>query len=579
MFKLRTKPTQFVTGKTEETLCDIMKRLNENNLINENENENDSDNENDNNNDESITEHLIDIVVTNNSLLETEMWKYRTADKFKENQDINIHILSSKSDDYTDINTYINEIQQVTNKSDLPNVLIVCYHAKRVCSDIVKLCNTFGGLHTMILPNIEKKHIIKFHVSFDEPDANIGVTKKFISKIQPYITNKNKTIIGILFITATPVDEFWSMLNKSGIKQLLNMNRESTNNFDENLKNYRCFDDHNIIPNTNDTNNPLNYIIDLFCKRQINETNRKIIFAPGHLYTKKKGVGSHDEIRDFFLCKNYTVLVINGTYKGFVYPDLTRETIEEYNKTHNIKGELRETLRCWSENNKETNLAITGYWVIERGVTFNTINFNFTDMILSNYHLKSLAKLIQLVGRGAGGIQYIDVMNVFCTIDIKHAIQSFNMRLKQICSLNPELFNRTDFSTSKNTIPVKLVINNTELIQELVELRIHSKKGYKSLFHSLLVKGKNNGSISIFDNNNINKFDIDTRRIKDVRMYKEGDKISVRRFKNFNDAFDDFKTTSQSGNETEYNIDFAKDIYRLNEFTNDINVFWITFKV
>ena len=134
MYKLRTKPTQFVKGKTEETLCDIMKRWEENCLLN---------NDNEDLNDSTKDKHLIDIIVTNKSLLETEMWKYRTVNKFKQEQDIKIHILSGKSDDFKNINTYISQITQATTKSQLPNVLIVCYHTKRVCSDIVTLCRTF----------------------------------------------------------------------------------------------------------------------------------------------------------------------------------------------------------------------------------------------------------------------------------------------------------------------------------------------------------------------------------------------------------------------------------------------------
>jgi len=49
-FKLLTKPTQFVSGKTEDTLCDIIKRVEELNLINDNEI----------NNNNEISEHIID---------------------------------------------------------------------------------------------------------------------------------------------------------------------------------------------------------------------------------------------------------------------------------------------------------------------------------------------------------------------------------------------------------------------------------------------------------------------------------------------------------------------------------------
>ena len=61
-------------------------------------------------------------------------------------------------------------------------------------------------------------------------------------------------------------------------------------------------------------------------------------------------------------------------------------------------------------------------------------------------------------------------------------------------------------------------------------------------------------------------------------MYKLGDKIDVRRFKNFCQAYENYKSVSQSGDETQYNIDLAKDEYIHNDFTNSINTMWITFK-
>ena len=115
-FKLRTKPTQSYRGKTEETLCDIMARWEENRLDNHIVNSHDSDDSDDSDdNDDNIKKHLLDIIVTNNSLLETDMWKYRTVNKFKQ-EFINIHILSSKSNDFTNITSYINEIHQTKKK-------------------------------------------------------------------------------------------------------------------------------------------------------------------------------------------------------------------------------------------------------------------------------------------------------------------------------------------------------------------------------------------------------------------------------------------------------------------------------
>ena len=551
MFKLRTKPTQFTKGKTEDTLCDLTKRY----LLNIN----DSD------------YHLIDIIVTNKSLPETEQWKFRTDKTFKNFKNITIDILSSKSNDYNNIGSYIQNILNCKTKEELPNILIICYHAKRVCDDLITMFNIFGGNNY-----IQPSNKIKFHISFDEPDANLGVTKKFIKKIKGFIDKS--LITGILFITATPIEKFWKMLNDSGIKTLLNMNFNNTQNFDEELNNYRAFKEHNIIEHNNETTNPLYYIIDVFSNKLINENERKILFTPAHLYTDKEGVGSHMEFVSYFNDKNYCVFVMNGKFKGFIYPDKSKIKLTQFNIENKIDGELRESLMKWNELNPLTNLVITGYWVIERGITFNTTGFNFTDMILSNYHLSSMGKLIQLAGRGSGGKIYVNKMNVVCTTKIKDTIINFNKNLEEICSLNPEYFNRTDFVDTNNTIPVKMIINDNDLLKRIIDIRDKSKRGYKQQLHNILEEGIKENKISIFDRNNIKKFDISSRTLNQVRMYKLGDKIDVRRFKNFNEAYKNYKSVSQSGDENQYNIDLAKDKYIQNGFINNINTLWITFK-
>jgi hypothetical protein len=188
-----------------------------------------------------------------------------------------------------------------------------------------------------------------------------------------------------------------------------------------------------------------------------------------------------------------------------------------------------------------------------------------------------MGKLIQLAGRGSGGKLYVNKMNVICTTKIKDTITTFNKNLEEICSLNPEYFNRTDFVDTKNAIPVKMIINDTELLNMIIEIRDKSKRGYKQQFHNILTEGIKENKISIFDRNNIKKFDISSRTLNQVRMYKLGDKIDVRRFKNFNEAYENYKSVSQSGDETQYNIDLVKDEYKQDGFINKINTLWITF--
>ena len=211
-------------------------------------------------------------------------------------------------------------ILRAKNKEELPNILILCYHKKRVCDDLIELFETFGGENYMKITSQ-----LKFHISFDEPDANLGVTKTFIKKVKRFI--ERKLIIGILFVTATPVNEFWKMLNESGIQTLLNMNHNNTQDFDEELKNYMSFKEHQILLYPHKTNNPLDYIIKAFSaeakttKKLIDESHRKIVFAPAHLFTDTEGVGSHAEVTNYFLGKGYCVFLMNGKFKGFIYSD------------------------------------------------------------------------------------------------------------------------------------------------------------------------------------------------------------------------------------------------------------------
>jgi hypothetical protein len=551
MFKLCTKPCQFTKGKTEETLSDITQRY----LLNVNDTEH----------------HLIDIIVTNKSLPETGQWKIRTDKALKKYEHIKIDILSSKSKDYKRIGDYVKDIMLCKTKEELPNILIVCFHKKRVCEDLIELFQSFSG--EGIIPNDDQ---IKFHISLDEPDANLGVTSKFIKQIKRFIDIS--LIIGILFITATPVEDFWKMLDSSGIKRLLNINFNNIQNFEEDLNNYRAFKDHTIIEHENETTNPLDYIKDVFSNGLINQNERNIIFAPAHLYTETEGVGSHSEVVSYFNDKNYCVFVMNGKFKGFIYEDKSKVELTQFNTENNITGELRESLRKWNELNPRRNLAITGYWVIERGITFNTTGFNFTHMILSNYHSSSTGKLIQLAGRGSGGKRYVNIMKVICTPKVKDTIINFNKNLEEICSLGPEYFNKTDFSDTNSTIPVKMIIKDDEVLKRVITLRDKAKRGYKEELHKILEEGIEQNKILIFDRNNIKKFDIKLRSINQVRMYKLGDKIDVRRFKNFNDAYENYKNVSQSGDESHYNIDLAKDEFIQNDFINKINTLWITYK-
>jgi len=569
--------TQFTVGKTEQTLNQVAERY----LLNSN----------------NLEDHLIEVLVTNNSLAETEQWKVRTKTKFGENDYINVDILSSSKDsDFNNIHQFISKIITSKNRNDLPNVLIICFHKKRVCDDLFQLFETFCGGNYVL--NSTK---LKFHLSFDEPDANLGITSTFLSRYKKY----EHIISGIMFITATPYDEFWDMLIENGITQLLSLQNKtgfSKESYEEYLESYRSIKDHKFVPYNNDTPNPLEYIKKIFegmyreldasgneigePKPYIDETKPYTIFAPAHLYTETLGVGSHEEIVEYFTSKGDTVYLSNGRFKGFVDPSGSRQLLTSFNEQHGIDGELRDSLRKWRQLNPRKNIVVTGYWTIERGITFCTNGFNFDYAILSTYHLSKLNKLVQLIGRTTGGKKYVDEMTIICPKVIYDTVNSLVENTIALRKLNPQNYNKTDFTLSDSAIPVMVEFLD-ESCRTLLFNSITGKRGYKDDIHSKLIKGINEKKIRITDKNNF-KLDFGERKLKGIKNYmkerinKVGeiteDKIDARRFKEFKTAFDLSKPSSQTCKPNEYCIDFAQDDYINEDFVNSKNIAWITFK-
>jgi hypothetical protein len=474
--------TQFTKGKTEQTLKQITTRY----LINS----------------ENYEEHLIDIIITNKSLAETEQWKIRTSDKFKNDKTIQVDILSSKKDsEYNNIKSYIADIVSAKSKKDLPNILVICFHKTRVVDDLMMLFDTFSGTK-FILPFTN----IKFHLNFDEPDANLGVTSTFLKGIKE---KYNHIITGIVFITASPYDDFWKMLHKNKILELYNIHHTDEfeeKTYDDYLEDYRSISEHKHTCLDNNTENPLEYIKLVFTNNLIDNKKINIIFAPAHVYTTKEDVGSHKEVVEYFKSLGYHVFLSNGTFKGFITNKGIRESLVDFNIKYKIQGELRESLRKWKQLNPKQSLAITGYNTIERGVTFNTDDFNMTHAIISNYHSKKDNKLIQVIGRTTGHKKYVDKMIIICPQDVYDKVISLVEKTIRIRELNPENYEKTDFTERKEDnllleecgIPIilKLNLEDVNKINEFKKLSDRNRIEIKNIIEkSHLINYNNNFNI------------------------------------------------------------------------------------
>jgi hypothetical protein len=210
------------------------------------------------------------------------------------------------------------------------------------------------------------------------------------------------------------------------------------------MKGYRRIEEHVLRSDIEaDTNNPVEAAMHVLLKikedvlKRVN--TRVIVFAPAGATIK-----THEDMRDIFKLAEYTVLVLNGRDKMF-YSNKGNISVDEFKRTHNIKGELKDVLVKWGEVNPDENLAITGNRLIERGITFCTSGFNFTDFIISKYHMKDIASLVQLLGRANGGKDYVSIMNIWAP---KEVISAANKQIDIVNSLlnsDPEEFKETDF--------------------------------------------------------------------------------------------------------------------------------------
>jgi hypothetical protein len=111
--------------------------------------------------------HHITVVYTNNNLTETVQWTSRLGENIK---DLNVRILSSehKENTYNKIGDIIHSIIACKNINNLPDILVMCSHTKRI-DDIIELIGMCNGLQNT---NLMKKGIreINFTIMYDEAD-------------------------------------------------------------------------------------------------------------------------------------------------------------------------------------------------------------------------------------------------------------------------------------------------------------------------------------------------------------------------------------------------------------------------
>lgn len=376
-------------------------------------------------------DHNLCFIVTNNSLAETEQWKVRVGKKFGS---LNIAIFSSKFDaNFNKIDSLISSLSTALPK-DLPHIIILCCHPQRIKNDIPKLLE-----FTKKTIRVDGYRFITNFI-FDEVDKteNLNLVVNLVNKFQNY-----NYVQDIIWITATPLKEFWKTLRRNGIRQLTNLDNKLDDIPDRiSLNSQYCkITDHNHINVSNRPTLPVQYVKYILEEtNHINLNEKNVLFVPAENNTK-----SHAKMVELLNDKGFIVMIHNGKHKEFRLPGGDVMTIFDFNKIYNIDGELRDTLRKLNELYHSTSIAITGMRTLERGITMNTDGFNFTHMIISDYHAKKLNALLQLMGRSAGHVDYVNKMDVICSETIwNHAVE-FNKNMEQLKMMSPDMYTAEDF--------------------------------------------------------------------------------------------------------------------------------------
>ena len=424
---------------------------------------------------------VISIIISSCSLAETAQWKVRTNKKF--GKELNICTLSSKTRTTKNgsgdkIGDFLSGLSHADDK-DLPDILLMCAHSKRVKDDLLVLLKS----QKRITGTNGRK--FKFNLFFDEADKNIGLITDSLKKIRTLVDidtghTMDTYLNEVHFITATPTTPFWGALRKIGIHSLANFDIEFGKDITEKQRKGARDQYQSILTQPHiDFQGPatafenIKMVMESDYIPAIGKNTQNIIFAPA-----ENVVTSHKAVKNYFLENGYHVFIHNGKEKGIYDPSGRFKSLVQLNIEYKLDPkitEVRDTLRHWQINNKGSSLAITGWYTITRGLTFNTNGFNFTHMIFCWNHAKKLSEFVQLLGRCCGHSDYCDHIKL---IGPKQAFENAQFFVKNLLDLkeeNVEQYDEKSFKKNKANEAILYEIFNNWLDARKRVIEIHPR--------------------------------------------------------------------------------------------------------
>jgi len=454
------------------------------------------------NNMKAVCSFVLNIHFTNNSLLEVNQFKTRVkkeSEKY-ENKFIVASFSSERDADVKSTSDILLDIIQNPDPSKMVNTIIACTHPKRL-NDIVELIKILDNDDHGIHENFRARGItsVSVNIAFDEVDVpkNLSLICPFLQKVR-----YKSPVSSVYLITATPY--FWDTLReKNGITELLNLHNQ-TNRLDEYdlakvVESYRQLKEHkkysvSTVPGYMSYKDIVNRsipIVDHIMKTYPNEVLS--LFVPGGRAKK-----THNQIRSNLIMRDFIVITMNGTDKNIQFNKNYTVTLDDYAtqyfgtkevEMHQIAGHIRKL-------NPSRGIAITGFICVERGLTIQSNDFIFSDVV-APYRPDEISpsSFVQLFGRCSGNRMYITRGNrIWADMDaidqtIARQEQSIDIFLNnsKYPTLNASNFKRplTDKEKAENAIKAleeakkvkpQLVSVDTEVMNMLVKRRGASGK-------------------------------------------------------------------------------------------------------
>lgn len=423
--------------------------------------------------------------------------QYRIRARNIDNKSLLVKELSSSSAaDYHHVSEFITDLDYAMkdcNFENIPDVLIMCGHRKRT-RDIVQILEHYTGY--------EQPGQVSFTLHYDEADKTRCEWIRILKRKDLYECRPEANILRkVVFATATPFQKFWSTLKKSDHRFVKNIRGSTGNDVNEQLSHkdyhnavkylYRGLNKHlaKFEPQTTDFHE---YQKTIYKNKIANrEDGRKIIFAPALNENK-----THDKVAEFFSKLGYTIVILNQYHKGFLSQNIGTVTFDQFHKMYKMPEgtEMFHMLAKYAISFPDTNIVVTGYNNINRGLTVSTLNFMFTDAIICLEHAKNIETFIQMIHRLCGDVKY--TKSAFLHIDKRIHDKALQYAQIQMTNSDPNIttFSEQDFkySARKSTYVYQSYDSMQDLEKDWLEV-YHFRKPKRFVDTAQFVNKQENG--------------------------------------------------------------------------------------